>query len=59
MSAAGSTPSRGFLVGCVLAAIAIALACAWVASLEWFSRDDFAFLARVQRVDPWSWRAPA
>jgi hypothetical protein len=57
MSAAGSTASRGFLLACVLAAVAIALGCAWVASLEWFSRDDFAFLARVQRVDPWSWRA--
>jgi hypothetical protein len=57
MSTTGSTASRGFLLGCTLAAVAIALACAWVASLEWFSRDDFAFLARVQRVDPWSWRA--
>jgi hypothetical protein len=57
MNVAGSTASRGFLLGCMLAALAIALACAWVASLEWFSRDDFAFLARVQRVDPWSWRA--
>jgi hypothetical protein len=57
MTAAGSTASRGFLLACVLAVVAIALACAWVASLEWFSRDDFAFLARVQRADPWSWRA--
>jgi len=57
MNAAGSTASRGFLLGCMLVAVAIVLACAWVASLEWFSRDDFAFLAHVQRVDPWSWRA--
>ena len=57
MNATGSTVSRGFLLGCMLVAAAIVLACAWVASLEWFSRDDFAFLARVQRVDPWSWRA--
>jgi len=57
MSTAGSTASRGFLLACALAAVAIALGCAWVASLEWFSQDDFAFLAHVQRVDPWSWRA--
>jgi len=58
MSRDGSTASRGFLLACALAAVAIVLACAWVASLEWFSQDDFAFLARVQRTDPpWSWRA--
>ena len=28
----------------------------FVASREWFSGDDFAFLALVQRPDVWSWR---
>jgi hypothetical protein len=27
----------------------------WVASREWFSQDDFAFLAYVQLEETWSW----
>jgi len=34
----------------------MALAAGAVASREWFSGDDFAFLALVQRPDVWSWR---
>jgi hypothetical protein len=52
----GSTPSREFLLGCGIAALAVALPCLWIASLEWFTRDDFAFLAYVQAGDSWSWR---
>jgi hypothetical protein len=40
--------------GAVLGALALAL---WVASREWFSRDDFAFLAYVQLPERWSWKA--
>jgi hypothetical protein len=40
--------------GAVLGALALAL---WVATREWFSRDDFAFLAYVQMPERWSWRA--
>jgi len=39
----------------VLAALLVAVPCAWIASQEWFTRDDFAFLVHVQRTDPWSW----
>lgn len=39
----------------VLAALLVVVPCAWIASLEWFSRDDFAFLVHVQRTDPWLW----
>lgn len=31
------------------------LASFWLASLEWFSRDDFAFLALVRLPEAWSW----
>lgn len=31
------------------------LASFWLASLEWFSRDDFAFLALVRSPEAWSW----
>jgi hypothetical protein len=51
-----SAPSRGFLAGCLLVALGLALACAWIASREWFSRDDFVFLARLREPGAWSWR---
>ncbi len=35
----------------------MAAATGWVASREWFSGDDFAFLAQVQHSEPWSWSA--
>jgi hypothetical protein len=38
----------------VFGALALSL---WVASREWFSRDDFAFLAAVQLPERWSWQA--
>jgi hypothetical protein len=38
-----------------VAALLVAAPCAWIASLEWFSRDDFAFLVYVQRGDSWRW----
>ena len=37
-------------------ALAMAAAAGFVASREWFSGDDFAFLHLVQRPDVWSWR---
>jgi len=37
-------------------ALAMAAAAGFVASREWFSGDDFAFLALVQHPDVWSWR---
>ena len=39
----------------VLAALLVVIPCARIASLEWFSRDDFAFLVHVERTDPWLW----
>jgi hypothetical protein len=39
----------------VVAALLVATPCAWIASLEWFSRDDFAFLLHVRRGDPGFW----
>jgi hypothetical protein len=39
----------------VLAALLVVIPCAWIASQEWFSSDDFAFLAYVQRSDGWRW----
>lgn len=39
----------------IAAALLVVVPCAWIASLEWFSRDDFAFLVHVQRTQPWSW----
>jgi hypothetical protein len=38
----------------VAAVLLVAAPCAWIASTEWFSRDDFAFLVRAQR-GPWVW----
>jgi hypothetical protein len=38
-----------------LAALLVVIPCAWIASQEWFSSDDFAFLAHVQRADAWRW----
>jgi hypothetical protein len=49
-------PLRPFWFGLGLAALVIVSLCLWVASREWFTRDDFAFLAYVQSTDPWSWR---
>lgn len=51
-----SAPSRGFLAGCLLLALALVAACAVIASHEWFSRDDFVFLARLRDPATWSWR---
>jgi hypothetical protein len=42
------------LAGALLAALALSLQ---VASREWFTRDDFAFLAYVQDPERWSFRA--
>jgi hypothetical protein len=39
----------------IVAALLVVIPCARIASLEWFSRDDFAFLVHVQRTDPWLW----
>jgi len=48
-------PSRAFWLGAGLAALVITSLSFWVASREWFSQDDFAFLAYVRITDPWSW----
>ncbi len=52
---AASTASRGFRLGCAAVALGLVGACLWIASLEWFSRDDFAFLAHVRGPD-FGWR---
>ena len=39
----------------VAAALLVVLPCAWIASQEWFTRDDFAFLVHVQQAEPWRW----
>lgn len=39
----------------IFAALLVVVPCARIASIEGFSRDDFAFLLHVQRTDPWSW----
>jgi hypothetical protein len=44
------------LAGAGVLGLAMLAAAGRVASVEWFSADDFAFLARVQRPDLWSWR---
>ena len=52
----GAAASRAFWVGLGgVALVGVGLA-SWAATREWFSRDDFAFLAWVQLADPWSWR---
>ena len=43
-------PSRGFWLGVALASLLIVSLSLWVASFEWFSRDDFRFLAYVQLI---------
>jgi len=48
-------PSRAFWLGAGLAALVIMSLSFWVAAGEWFSEDDFAFLAYVRITDPWSW----
>lgn len=52
---AQTSPSRAFWLGAGLAALVIMSLSFWVASREWFSEDDFAFLAYVRITDPWSW----
>ncbi len=52
-SAARATPF--FWVGAALAALLLVALSLWVASLEWFSRDDFRFLAYVQSPEGFSW----
>ncbi len=47
---------RGFAAACAALVTAMVAASGFVASREWFSGDDFAFLALVQRPDVWSWR---
>lgn len=47
--------SRGFWPGVCLVGIGLVAACLAIASGEWFSRDDFAFLAYVQSPD-FGWR---
>lgn len=49
-------PSRAFRIGVFLVAAGLVSLSLWVASREWFSRDDFAFLAYVRSTDPWSWQ---
>ncbi len=39
----------------VVAALLLLIPCAWIASQEWFTSDDFAFLVHVQRADSWRW----
>jgi hypothetical protein len=51
----GAKPSRAYLLACSAVALALVAACLWIASSEWFSRDDFAFLAHV-RGDDFRWR---
>jgi len=44
----------GAASGAALGALGLSL---WIASREWFTRDDFAFLAFVQQPETWSWAA--
>jgi hypothetical protein len=39
----------------LLVALLLVIPCGWIASQEWFSSDDFAFLVHVQSGDAWSW----
>lgn len=48
--------SMGFRVGLAMAGLVLVALSLHVASLEWFSRDDFRFLAYVQSPEDWSWR---
>lgn len=48
--------SPGFVGGLALLLLALVAASLWTASREWFSRDDFAFLAYVQQPDAFDWR---
>ncbi len=45
----------GFIAGVVGAILVFVAGCLLVSFREWFVADDFAFLARVQLVEPWSW----
>jgi hypothetical protein len=45
----------GFTAGVVGAIGVFVTGCLLVSSREWFVADDFAFLFRVQQVEPWSW----
>lgn len=49
-------PSLFFWLGVGLAGLVVVLLSFWAAGFEWFSRDDFRFLAYVQLTDQWSWR---
>lgn len=51
----GAKPSRAYLLACSAVALGLVAACLWIASVEWFSRDDFAFLAHVRGED-FRWR---
>ncbi len=55
MSEARTQPSRAFLCAAALIGAGIVSLCAFVASREWFSRDDFAFLGFVRKPGAWSW----
>ncbi len=49
--------SRVFFIAAAALALAMVSFAGFVASREWFSGDDFAFLAHVQNAEQWSWRA--
>ena len=49
MSDARARPSRAFLSAAALIGTGIVSLCTFVASREWFSRDDFAFLGFVRK----------
>lgn len=45
----------GFTAGVVGVIGVFVAGCLLVSSREWFVADDFAFLFRIQQVEPWSW----
>jgi hypothetical protein len=47
--------SSAYAAGVGLLLLALLAASLWTASREWFSRDDFAFLAYVQHPDAFGW----
>lgn len=51
----GASPSRGFTVGIALVLLGAAGLSLWLGSREWFFRDDFVFLERMQRPETWTW----
>jgi len=50
----GSAAERAYLFGALALGLALFGVCQWVLPQEYFRRDDFIFLAEVQRPD-WSW----